>query len=66
MDMSSGKLQELVKAREAWQAAVHGLQRVGHDWATELNWIELILTGMRSCLIVVLICISLLISDVEH
>ena len=21
----------------AWRAAIHGLQRVGHDWATELN-----------------------------
>ena len=26
--------------REAWHADVHGLQRVGHDWATELNWSE--------------------------
>ena len=26
--------------REAWHAAVHGLQRVGHDWVTELNWTE--------------------------
>ena len=24
--------------REAWAAAVRGSQRVGHDWATELNW----------------------------
>ena len=23
--------------REAWRAAVTGSQRVGHDWATELN-----------------------------
>ena len=31
MNMSLSKLQELVKNREAWNAAVHGLQRVGHD-----------------------------------
>ena len=40
MDMSFSELREMVMDREAWCAVIHGSQRVGQDWATELNWRE--------------------------
>ena len=36
--MSLGKLQELVMEGRPGVLWFMGLQRVGHDWATELNW----------------------------
>ena len=35
MDMNLSKFRQLVRDMEAWCAAVHGSQWVGHDWATE-------------------------------
>ena len=42
MDVSLSELQELVMDREAWHARFMESQRVRHNWATELNWTELI------------------------
>ena len=33
---------QVVKEREAWCAAVHGSQRVGHDWVTEQQQIYIL------------------------
>ena len=40
MDLSLSKLPELVIDRETWHAQSTGSQRLGHDWATELNSTE--------------------------
>ena len=36
MDMNLRKFWEIVKDRETWHAAVHGVKRAGHDLVTEL------------------------------
>ena len=48
MDVSLSELRELVMDREAWRAAIHGVTKIGHDWATELNWTELMQQLWRS------------------
>ena len=39
MDMILGEFWELVMDREAWHAAVSGVEKSQPDWATELNWL---------------------------
>ena len=46
--LSVSKLRELVIDREARHDAVHGVQRVRHDWATELNWSEMSMARWKS------------------
>ena len=41
MDVGLGRLRELVMDKEACWLQFMGSQRVGHDWATGLNWTEL-------------------------
>ena len=50
MDMSLIKLWKLMVDREACHAAVHGVAKRWHDWATKLNWFSVfptVILGIR-------------------
>ena len=40
MYMILSKLQEIVKDSEAWRAASMGSQRIGQDWVTKQQWLQ--------------------------
>ena len=48
MDMSLSKLRELVMDREAGVLQSMGSQKVGHNWATEMNWTRQIMESQPS------------------
>ena len=35
MSMNLGKLWKMVRDKEAWRPAVHGVSKVRHDWVSE-------------------------------
>ena len=55
-DVSLYEVWELVMDGEAWRAAIHGVAKIGHDWAAELNWMNYV-EHLFMCLLV--ICMSL-------
>ena len=46
MDMSLSKLQEMMKDREAWHAAVHEVAK-SQTWLSDLNWTDLSSEGSQ-------------------
>ena len=48
INVNLSELRELEMDRETWRPWFMGSQRVGHNWATELNWTELNYGSMGS------------------
>ena len=63
MDMNLSKLWEIVEDWEAWLAAIHGITK---SWIQFSNWETTILMSVRWHFTVILICISLMISNIEN
>ena len=59
MDVSLSELRELVLDREAWRAAIHGVAKSRHDWATELNWMTYMVMKCREWIYCICMAASL-------
>ena len=60
MDMNLGKLLQMVMDMEVWLLQFMGSQRVGYDWATELNWTDLTLSLTEVTFIFILVISGIL------
>ena len=47
MDVSLSELWVLVMDREAGRAVIHGVTKIRHDWATELNWMYIFIWNLE-------------------
>ena len=65
MNISLSELRELVMDREAWRAAIHGVEKIWtwlSDW-TELKWTEILITDSISLVMIGLFRFFLFLPD---